>query len=247
VREVLITGGDPLVMSDKRLEDLLERLSRIEHIERIRLGSRMPVTVPQRITKQLVRLLARYNVSSRREIVLVTHVEHISEITPEMELAVTLLRRQGIPVYNQLVFTVYNSRRFESAALRRQLRLIGIQPYYTFVAKGKEETEQYRAPIARLLQEKREEVRLFSGMVRTDHAVFNVPRLGKTYLIAWQDHDVIMITPDGRRVYEFFPWERNISPVDSFIHVDVPILRYLQRMEALGEDRDDYRTIWYYF
>jgi len=247
VKEVLVTGGDPLVLSDARLDAIMKRLSRIDHIERIRIGTRLPVTVPQRITPQLAALLARYQVPGGREVVVVTHVEHISEVTPEMIQAVDRFRRRGLEVYNQLVFTTFNSRRFESAALRRQLRLIGIQPYYTFITKGKEETEAYRAPIARLLQEKREEVRLFSGMVRTDHAVFNVPRLGKTYLIAGQDHDVIMIRPDGRRVYEFFPWERNISPVDSYVHIDVPIHSYLRRLEQMGENRDDYRTIWYYY
>jgi len=247
VKEVLITGGDPLVMSDTKLAVLLEELSRIDHVERIRVGTRLLVTVPQRCTSALAGLLAKYHLPSKREMVVVTHVEHLYELSPEMVRAVSSLRRQGISVYNQLVLTTQNSRRFESAALRRQLRLMGIEPYYTFVAKGKEETEFYRTPIARLLQEKREEIRLFSGMVRTDHAVFNVPRLGKSYLIAWQDHDVIMLTPDGRRVYEFFPWERNISPVDSFIHVDVSILGYLRRLEEMGEDRGDYKTIWYYF
>jgi lysine 2,3-aminomutase len=247
IREVLITGGDPLVMSDKKLAVLLEELSRIDHVERIRVGTRLLVTIPQRFTPALVGLLAKYHLPCRREMVVVTHVEHLYELTPEMVRAVSRIRRQGISVYNQLVLTSQNSRRFESAALRRQLRLIGIEPYYTFVAKGKEETEFYRTPIARLLQEKREEIRLFSGMVRTDHAVFNVPRLGKSYLIAWQDHDVIMLTPDGRRVYEFFPWERNISPVDTFIHVDVSISGYLRRLEEMGEDREDYKTIWYYF
>jgi lysine 2,3-aminomutase len=247
IREVLVTGGDPLVMSDGRLDALLRDLSKIDHVERIRVGTRFLVTIPQRFTNSLVDLLAKYNVPGKREIVVVTHVEHIYEVTPEMVQAVNRIRRRGISVYNQLVFTTQNSRRFESAALRRQLRIIGIEPYYTFVAKGKEETEWYRTPIARLLQEKREEVRLFSGMVRSDNAVFNVPRLGKSYLIAWQDHDVIMLTPDGRRIYEFFPWERNISPVDSFIHIDVSILGYLRRLEEMGEDREDYKTIWYYF
>lgn len=247
IREVLITGGDPLVLSDGKLDALLGELSEIDHVERIRVGTRLLVTLPQRFTPSLTSLMAKYHQPAQREMVVVTHVEHLYEVTPEMARAVARIRRQGISVYNQLVFTTQNSRRFEGAALRRQLRLIGVEPYYTFVAKGKEETEFYRTPIARLLQEKREEVRLFSGMVRSDHAVFNVPRLGKSYLIAWQDHDVIMLTPDGRRVYEFFPWERNISPVESFIHVDVPILGYLRRIEEMGENREDYKTIWYYF
>jgi lysine 2,3-aminomutase len=247
IKEVLITGGDPLVLSDGQLAALLDQLCDIDHVERIRFGTRLLVTIPQRFTPDLVRLLARYQRLAKREMVVVTHIEHISEVTPEMAQAVARIRKKGIPVYNQLVFTTYNSRRFESVVLRRQLRLIGVEPYYTFVTKGKQETEMYRTPIARLLQEKREEARLFSGMVRADHAVFNVPRLGKTYLIAGQDHEVIMVTPDGRRIYEFFPWERKITPVDSYLYTDVPIMNFLRRLEEMGEDLRNYQTIWYYF
>jgi len=161
--------------------------------------------------------------------------------------AVQKFRRYGMDVYNQLVYTFYNSRKFEAAALRNKLRLVGVTPYYTFNTKGKEETDGYRVPIARLLQEQHEEARLQPGTVRTDEIVFNVPGLGKNYLRAVQHHDVISILPNGRRVYEFHPWEKNIKPIPPYNYIDVPIYDYLEELAARGENIRDYRTIWFYY
>ena len=128
------------------------------------------------------------------------------------------------------------------------LGLIGIDPYYTFNSKGKDEPLAYRVPIARLLQEQKEEARLLPGLSRTDEAVFNVPGMGKNYLRASSYRDLISLYPDGSRLYEFHPWERNISTVmNTHFSMDVPILDYLQRLEDAGEDVQDYETIWYYF
>ncbi len=219
----------------------------MDHVLRIRIGTRTPVTLPQRITESLVRAITRFHEPGRREILIVTHFEHPTEITPEAMQAVQRFRLFGVEVYNQLVFTYYNSRKFETAALRQQLRLIGVTPYYTFNAKGKEETDLYRVPIARLLQEQQEEARLFPGTVRTDEIVFNVPRLGKNYLRAGQNRDVIAILPDGRRVYEFHPWEKKLALMDTYVYTDVSIYRYLRRLKADGEQPGDYRSIWYYY
>jgi lysine 2,3-aminomutase len=180
-------------------------------------------------------------------LILVTHFENSYEITPESLAAVQKFRRCGMDVYNQLVYTFYNSRRFEAVALRQKLRLIGVTPYYTFNTKGKEETQRYRVPIARLLQEQHEEARLMPGTVRTDEIVFNVPRLGKNYLRASQHHDVISILPTGQRVFEFHPWEKKLSLVDTYVYTDVSIHDYLQRLKTVGEKRSDYQTIWYYY
>ena len=247
INEVLITGGDPLLLSDEKIEKILVKLSQIDNIIRIRIGTRTPVTLPQRITDSLVRTIARFHEPGRREIVLVTHFEHTTEITPDAMGAVQKFRLFGMGVYNQLVFTYYNSRRFEVAALRQKLRLIGVSPYYTFNTKGKAETDQYRVPIARLLQERQEEARLLPGMVRTDEIVFNVPLLGKNYLLAAQNRDIISILPDGCRVYEFHPWEKKIALVNTYIYTDVSIYNYLNRLRKDGEKTKDYSTIWYYY
>jgi lysine 2,3-aminomutase len=247
INEVLITGGDPLLLSDGRIENLLFRISRIKRVERIRIGTRIPVTLPQRVTDSLVRDIAHFHNPGKREVIIVTHCEHPYEITPQTMAAVQKFRTFGMEVYNQLVYTFHVSRKFEAVALRQKLRLIGVTPYYTFNTKGKEETDEYRVPIARLLQEQHEEARLFPGTVRTDEIVFNVPGLGKNYLRALQNHDVISILPDGRRVYEFHPWEKKLFLVDTYIYTDVSIYRYLRRLKAAGEDPSHYRSIWYYY
>ena len=247
ITEVLITGGDPLLLSDDKLDALLRRVAAIKHVLRIRIGSRMLVTMPQRVTDALVRTISRYHVPGKREIVLITHFEHMTEITPEAMTAVQKFRLFGVGVYNQLVYTFFNSRRFEAAALRQQLRLIGVTPYYTFNTKGKEETDKYRVPIARLLQEQQEEARLLPGTARTDEIVFNVPKLGKNYLKASEHRDIISILPSGQRVYEFHPWEKKLALLDTYIYSDVPIYDYLERLKAAGEKEEDYKTIWYYY
>ncbi|MCI0495821.1 KamA family radical SAM protein, partial [candidate division KSB1 bacterium] len=247
INEILVTGGDPLVMKDKRIDFVLSKLAEMEHIERIRIGSRTPVVLPQRINDSLIDLIARYHVPGKREIALVTHFEHPYEITPEAMQAVQKFKRKGMSVYNQAVFTVENSRRFELAALRRILRLIGVDPYYTFNTKGKEETKSYRVPLARLEQEIKEEARVIPGLLRTDEAVYNVPRLGKNYLRAQQHHSLLTILPDGKRIYEFHPWEKKLALVDTFIDADVSIYDYLQELKNRGENPDDYKTIWYYY
>ena len=247
VGDVLITGGDPMILADEQLERILERLAAAEHVYRIRIGTRTPVVLPMRWSEATADLLARYHQPGLREVAVVTHFEHSYEITPEAMQAVQLIRRRGMGVYNQQVFTIENSRRFETVKLRKDLRSIGVDPYYTFNMKGKEETRRLMVPIARLLQERREEARLLPGLDRTDEPVFNVPRLGKNQLQAMQDHRLVMIKPDGARIYEFHPWEKNIVPMPPYNYTDVPVHEYLLELAARGESIEDYKTIWYYY
>jgi len=247
IGDVLITGGDPMVMQDETLKYILDALAKKKHIYRIRIGSRTPVVLPMRWTQKVVDLIASYNVPGKRQVSIITHFEHSYEITPEATETITRIRKAGLSVYNQEVFTLYNSRRFESTKLRLDLKSIGIDPYYTFNMKGKEETKRYMVPIARILQERKEEARLLPGLDRTDEPVFNVPKLGKNHLRAWQDHRVVMILANGSRVYEFHPWEKNIQPTPPYNYVDVPIYDYLEELAAKGENIRDYRTIWFYY
>ncbi len=98
------------------------------------------------------------------------------------------------------------------------------------------------------MQEQKEEARLLPGLSRTDEAVYNVPGLRKNYLRAVQHRDLIAIKGDGPRLYEFHPWENNISRhLTTYISEDIPILEYLQPLDSLGEDTGDYDSIcWYY-
>lgn len=247
VGDVLITGGDPCAMNTQTMKQILEQVCEKKQVYRIRLGSRTPVVLPQRWNQEFVDMVASFQIPGKRQISIITHFEHSYEVTPEAMEAVQRIRKAGMMVYNQEVFTVENSRRFESVKLRLDLKSIGVDPYYTFNMKGKEETRRYMVPIARILQERKEEARLLPGLDRTDEPVFNVPKLGKNQLMAWQDHRLVMILPTGARVYEFHPWEKNIQPIPPYNYVDVPIYDYLEELATRGENIRDYRNIWFYY
>jgi lysine 2,3-aminomutase len=247
VSEVLITGGDPALMPQHKLERILERLSQMDHVKRLRIGTRLPVVLPMRFDESFVEMIASYHQIPQREVCLVTHIEHPYEVSPDMVKVVRSLRWEGMSVYNQQVFTYENSRRFETVALRLLIKQIGVDPYYTFNTKGKGETNWFRVPIARILQEVKEEARLIPGLSRTDEPVFNIPGLGKNHLRAWQHHDLISLSPQGERIYEFHPWEKNIAKAQTYIYRDVPLAGYLRRLKADGEDTREYSSLWYYF
>jgi len=82
IHEVLITGGDPLILSNAKIEHMMYRISRMKHVERIRIGTRTPVTLPQRITDSFVRDINHFHNPGKREVIIITHVEHPYEITP---------------------------------------------------------------------------------------------------------------------------------------------------------------------
>ncbi len=98
IRDVLISGGDPLTLSTERLENIIKRFRAIPHVEIIRIGSRVPVVMPQRITDDLVNMLKKYH-----PVWLNTHFNHPDEITPESEKALAKLADAGIPLGNQSV------------------------------------------------------------------------------------------------------------------------------------------------
>ena len=247
INEVLVTGGDPLTLNNRNLEWIFDRIAKIDHIERIRIGTRTPVTLPYRIDDGFLELLRKYHEWGKREVCIMTHYSHPTEVTPDSLEALKKIKKLGINIYNQQVFTYYNSRKYETCYLRKILKISGVDPYYAFNTKGKEETIDFRVPVARIEQERHEEARLLSGVVRTDEPVFNVPKLGKSNLRAWQFHEPIMILGTGERVYRFYPWESKIALADDYIYTDVPIYDYLKRLYGDGEDIEQYKSIWYYF
>ncbi|MBA7533063.1 hypothetical protein ES705_25298 [subsurface metagenome] len=247
MKDVLITGGDPLALNYDRIKYIMDRLCQMEHVINIRWGTRTPVTVPMRITDKLAKLIGSYIEPGKRNVCIVTHIESSSEVTPELAEAVMKFRKQGIYVYNQLVYTLETSRRFQNVAARIAMKKAGVDPYYTFYPKGKEETEDYLVPVARLWQERKEEARLIPGIFRTDEPVFNVPRLGKNHVRAWQDRELIALNKEGRRIYLWHPWEKGIASVEPYIYKDLPIYKYLQELAKRGEDIEEYKSIWYYY
>jgi len=178
LRDILITGGDGLMSSDKSLKNLLDEIyemarrkikrneqlpegEKLAEFVRIRIGTRLPVYLPQRITLNLVKVLKDFKEKASgigiRQFLIQTHYESPMEVTPESSTAVQRLISAGWTVTNQLVFTTTASRRGHSVKLRKVLNDIGVLPYYTFTVKGYMENNYSFAPNARVVQEQLEE------------------------------------------------------------------------------------------
>jgi len=128
IRDVLISGGDPLTLTDDELEYIVSRVREIPHVEVIRLGSRVPVVMPQRITEALASMLAKYH-----PVYLNTHFNHPKEITPESTRACAILADHGIPLGNQSVLLRgVNNCPVVMKELVRGLTRIRVKPYYIY-------------------------------------------------------------------------------------------------------------------
>jgi lysine 2,3-aminomutase len=145
IRDVLVSGGDPLTLPDPALDALLGDIRRIPHVEVIRVGSRVPVVLPQRITGDLCRALDRHG-----PVWLVTQFNHPREITPEAASACERLLRAGIPVNNQTVLLkgVNDSTEIQTSLARGLLR-IRVRPYYLHQCDRVTGAEHFRCPIER--------------------------------------------------------------------------------------------------
>ncbi|MFZ7217146.1 EF-P beta-lysylation protein EpmB [Avibacterium avium] len=127
IDEVIFSGGDPLMAKDHELEWLLKQLEKIPHLQRLRIHSRLPVVIPQRITDELCELLAQ----SRLQTVLVTHINHPNEIDEHLAHAMAKLKNAGVTLLNQAVMLKnINDNAHTLKALSEQLFRIGILPYY---------------------------------------------------------------------------------------------------------------------
>jgi EF-P beta-lysylation protein EpmB len=130
VSEVIFSGGDPLATPDGRLQRMLNDLSRITHLKRIRIHSRLPVVIPQRVTDTLIDALT----STRLQPVLVLHVNHPQEVDAEVDAACRRLRQAGITLLNQAVLLRdINDNKTVQKILSERLFSCGVLPYYLFV------------------------------------------------------------------------------------------------------------------
>jgi lysine 2,3-aminomutase len=144
VRDVLLTGGDALSLSNDYLDWILTELEKIPHVEIMRLGSRMVATLPQRITPEFCRMLSRHN-----PVYLNTQFNHPKEITPETQEVVDRLIKAGILVGNQSVLLKnINNDIHVMKKLVQELVRIRVRPYYIFNCKKLEGIRHFRAPVA---------------------------------------------------------------------------------------------------
>ncbi len=143
IRDVLITGGDPLLFSDQKLDGLLSSLRDIPHVEIIRIGSRLPCVLPMRITPELCTILDKYH-----PIWLNTHFNHPKEITPEAAEACEKLLEAGVPIGNQAVLLRgINDDPVVMKKLCHELVKIRVRPYYLFHCHPVQGTEHLRTPV----------------------------------------------------------------------------------------------------
>ena len=145
VRDVLLSGGDALLVSDRKLEDIIKRLREIEHVEIIRIGTRTPVVMPQRITDDFVNMLKKYH-----PIWVNTHFNHPDEITPESALAMTKMADAGIPLGNQSVLLRgVNDCVDTMRKLVTSLAYIRVRPYYIYQCDLSLGIEHFRTPVSK--------------------------------------------------------------------------------------------------
>ncbi len=262
LRDILITGGDALMSSDKFLKELLDEIYKMAiskrsdnkerkngfkyaEIVRVRLGTRLLAYIPQRVTPELCNVLAWFREKALKlgikQFIIQTHFQSPLEITKETETAVKMILDSGWIVTNQHVYTASASRRGHNAKLRKTLNDIGILCYYTFSVKGYMENFHSFTPIARFVQEQREEkylgkvdrvsqnkVMSFPHKSRKVRAYINDIRKQKNIPFLASDRSVINlpgvgksltfrvigITRYGRRILEFdYDKTRKHSPV----------------------------------
>ena len=143
IRDVLVSGGDPLLLDDDKLKNILDGLRSIPSIEIIRIGSRAPCTLPMRITQKLAGLLKRYH-----PLYINTHFNHPAEITPASAAACTRLANAGIPLGNQTVLLKgVNDRPETIKDLMHKLLKIRVRPYYLFQTDMTRGTNHFRTPV----------------------------------------------------------------------------------------------------
>lgn len=145
VRDVLLSGGDPLILSPRTLELVLQGLREIEHLEIIRIGSRVPVFLPQRITPELVGMLRRFH-----PLWLNIHVNHPKEITPELSRALAMLADAGIPLGNQTVLLagINDSVEIQRVLVHKLVRN-RVRPYYLYQCDLVKGAGHFRTPVSK--------------------------------------------------------------------------------------------------
>lgn len=179
LREVILSGGDPLTISDAQLDRVLSDLRKIEHVEIIRIGTRMPVVAPMRITNELVKIIRK-----SKPVFLMTHFNHPREITLEAAEAVEKLVDHGIPVMNQMVLlNGVNNHPAIVQALSRRMLYLRAKPYYMFQCDPSIGTDHLRTTIENSLEIQKELWGHLSGLAMPQLSVDIPDGGGKTYYV----------------------------------------------------------------
>jgi lysine 2,3-aminomutase len=198
IRDVLVSGGDPFILSNDKLEKTLARLRGIEHVEVIRIGTRVPVFLPMRVDAELCDMLQKYH-----PLWINIHINHPNEVTQELAEACDRLTRAGIPLGNQTTLLagvndcVHIQRRLACDLVR-----VRVRPYYLYQTDLVEGTEHFRTPVAKGLEIMEGLIGHISGFAVPIYAI-DAPggggkiRLMPNYVISQSQHRVILRSFEG--------------------------------------------------
>ncbi len=198
VRDVLLSGGDPLVLAPKILEEILSQLKAIPHIEIVRIGSRVPVFLPMRVTQELTDMLQKYH-----PLWMNIHVNHPNEITAELAEAADRLTRAGIPLGNQAVLLrgVNDNVDIQRELVQKLVR-IRVRPYYLYQCDLVEGAGHFRTPVGKGI-EIMEGLRGHTSGYAVPQYIVDAPGGGgkipvsPNYLLSYSDHKVVLRNYEG--------------------------------------------------
>ncbi len=198
VRDVLLSGGDPFLLSDERLDWLLSELRKIEHVEVVRIGTRTPVVLPYRITDDLVRVLSKHH-----PLWVNTHFNHPREITGSSKEALRKLADAGIPLGNQSVLLAgVNDCPRIMRSLVHKLVMNRVRPYYIYQCDLAEGLGHFRTPVGKGIEIIESLIGHTSGFAVPSFVV-DAPggggkiRLNPNYLLSWSSNKVVMRNYEG--------------------------------------------------
>jgi lysine 2,3-aminomutase len=212
VRDVLISGGDPLTLSTEKLEWLVSEVRKIEHVDIIRIGTRVPVCLPMRVDSELTSMLKKYH-----PLYINTHFNHPKEVTDEARAACNALADAGIPLGNQCVLLRgVNSQPRTIEVLNRQLLKMRVKPYYLFQGDPVQGTDHLRTPVGagiEILEHLRGRI---TGM-GIPHLVIDAPGGGgkipllPNYMLAWGPDKLTLRNYENKTVTYVEPQERDCT------------------------------------
>ncbi len=215
VRDVLLSGGDPLLLPDEKIEFLLRKLRAIPHVEILRIGSRVPCTFPQRVTPKLCEMLKKYH-----PLYVNVHFNHPREITEESERACGLLADAGIPLGNQSVLLrgVNDYPEIMKCLIQKLLR-IRVRPYYLFQMDLVKGTYHFRTRVETGIKIIESLVGYTSGL-GVPRYVIDVPGGGgkipipSNYVLSIEEDKVVLRNYEGKIfIYPQIPLEKEVAPL----------------------------------
>lgn len=246
ISNVLLTGGDPLVMSTRKLEKIIRPLRKIDHVNIIRIGTKMPAFNPHRIINdpELPNMLTRYSARHKR-IYIMTHFNHPRELTDIACLALDLLMKAGVVLCNQTpILDGINSDPEVLEKLMRELSSIGVSPYYFFQCRPTAGNLPYVMTLTEVFQAFETAKRNVSGLAKRARLVMS-HSLGKIEILGLTDHHMYLKFhrsryPTDKGRFMIFHRDDNAYWLDDLVPVEEvphPVAKYgHQPLHAMGPE-----------